>query len=1187
MGPKQRNGFPSPFHLKNRILERRSIHLLHLTIMSWVNSGALSRQRGRLSSVVSALLALLCAGACIPVRGYSIPSAGSPTATRELLPALPIDEPVDEDSPRVYWFELKRGDIFTLLFEQADLMLRVTVTRPDGSLLLERWTPRSGVTPIVARANQSGKYLIAVYPEKSDGRVRRLSISLADLGQINLRRSAELSASSALALGDKLAAQWTQLSLIGAARQFGSAASTWRRAGDLENASCALNRQAEIYDLLGRFEAALTSYRLALQLLPAHSRPGLAIDIQNSLAELELEYTKFDEAKMYAESAKSLSAAASYDKGRGRALAALGLIAFYRNNTELTNSSFEEARSIWAKNADRGGEALTLLYMSSISSWKSEYETALEDLNEALSISRHLNDRFFQAEVLTNLGNVNLHLGELEHARDNYAGSLELLSQIGSRHLKAEVLDDFGFYLENVGNRDAYRLYIRAVALAKNAGDDLLYAVALSDVSRASITADKSDEALQYCARERRIARVLGDPALVALSLRDTGEAYMSLGEANQALEFFLEALDPSLLDNESAEWANTKIAAALALEGLGRFSEASAAYREAAKLCESLGSTRAEADARYHIARLETTQGRLEPALAEIQKSVSLIELLRTRVSADDTRITWFATFQSIYKLYIDVLMQLSAEKRDTEMARRAFQVAEQSIARTFVELMHESQVDIGDTQELIAERSSLRRRLAEKTLEESKLLGASEDPALIRRVVSEISDLHDRAVEIESLIQEKGTESNQLQVEPLGVEEVQSLIGEEDLVLEYSLGSSRSFVWTICRKRFASYTLPPRLKIESMVRTYRDVLLNPTRIFRGTNRKLDQQTVRAGEEEHLASELGRILLGPVLDRSHFKRIVIVADGGLQYLPFGVLIGGANDRDSTRQIKRLADDCEVINLPSVTALAVLRSRMHLNGSPSRGLLVFADPVFERDDPRIDPAIHRKLSGAPAVDRNHVTSSTRSGSDADTELPRLPGTRREAELIADAVPKGGAEVVLDFDANRLRATSQGIGSYSIIHFATHSRLDDEHPESSSVILSLFDRHGNREDGHVRLKDIYDLKLSAGLVVLSACDTALGRDIKGEGIVGLTRGFMYAGAPRIVATLWDVDDEATSEFMKWFYIGIIQRQESPAASLREAQMEVRKQARWRSPYYWGAFIIEGDWRTIDGNSSGFR
>jgi CHAT domain-containing protein len=259
-----------------------------------------------------------------------------------------------------------------------------------------------------------------------------------------------------------------------------------------------------------------------------------------------------------------------------------------------------------------------------------------------------------------------------------------------------------------------------------------------------------------------------------------------------------------------------------------------------------------------------------------------------------------------------------------------------------------------------------------------------------------------------------------------------------------------------------------------------------------------------------------------------------------------------------------------------MTALAMLRQRIHLNGPPSEPLLVFADPVFERDDPRIEiPAPHMLLKAATGY-AGRTAIATESPFRSNMPLPRLPATRGEAEVIADTVSGGRAEVALGFDANLRRATDERIGSYSILHFATHSVFNDERPESSGVVLSLFDRQGNPVDGYLRLRDIYNLKLSADLVVLSACDTALGKDIKGEGIAGLTRGFLYAGAPRVVATLWSVDDEATSEFMRWFYQGVLQKHESPSAALREAQAEIRKQRRWQSPYYWGAFIIEGEW-----------
>jgi CHAT domain-containing protein len=278
--------------------------------------------------------------------------------------------------------------------------------------------------------------------------------------------------------------------------------------------------------------------------------------------------------------------------------------------------------------------------------------------------------------------------------------------------------------------------------------------------------------------------------------------------------------------------------------------------------------------------------------------------------------------------------------------------------------------------------------------------------------------------------------------------------------------------------------------------------------------------------------------------------------------------------------MKRIVDDHEITNLPSMTALSVLRSRRGLNGAPSKGLLLFADPVFESDDPRIETANYRSPQRSSSTNQDDAIAAAGYRSTTAKHFPRLPGTRQEAAVIGEVAPKGRAEILLGFEANRSRATSPEMQNYRFIHFATHSVVDDEHPESSGVILSLFHHDGSPEDGYLRLRDIYGLKLSADVVVLSACDTALGKNIKGEGIVGLTRGFMYAGAPRVVATLWRVDDDATSEFMKWFYMGIFLEHQSPIAALRAAQMEMRKQARWRSPYYWGAFVIEGEWRSME-------
>ena len=189
----------------------------------------------------------------------------------------------------------------------------------------------------------------------------------------------------------------------------------------------------------------------------------------------------------------------------------------------------------------------------------------------------------------------------------------------------------------------------------------------------------------------------------------------------------------------------------------------------------------------------------------------------------------------------------------------------------------------------------------------------------------------------------------------------------------------------------------------------------------------------------------------------------------------------------------------------------------------------------------------------------------------------MPYTREEAGAIIAFAQEAQRLEALDFDASRARALSPDIGDYRIVHFATHGLLNSRHPELSGVVLSLVDEHGALQDGFLRLDDIYNMKLGADLVVLSACRTALGKDVKGEGLVGLTRGFMYAGAPRVVASLWDVKDAATAELMKRFYRGMLKEGLRPAAALRAAQISMSQDKRWEAPYYWAGFVLQGEWK----------
>jgi CHAT domain-containing protein len=305
-------------------------------------------------------------------------------------------------------------------------------------------------------------------------------------------------------------------------------------------------------------------------------------------------------------------------------------------------------------------------------------------------------------------------------------------------------------------------------------------------------------------------------------------------------------------------------------------------------------------------------------------------------------------------------------------------------------------------------------------------------------------------------------------------------------------------------------------------------------------------------------------MLLRPAAARIANKRLLIVGEGMLQYLPFAALPDPANPSP-------LIVAHEIITVPSASMVAVLRKETAGRTPAPKTLAVLADPVFSPADARV--VVQRKIqTNAPADD------ITRSGADSGLqEFARLRFSRNEADEIVRMAPAGTTLKAVDFDASRETVLKGDLGQYRIVHFATHSLLHNEHPELSGVVLSLVDRTGRPQNGFLRLYDVYNLRLGSDLVVLSACQTALGGEIKGEGLIGLTRGFLYAGAPRVVASLWEIDDRTTAEFMKRFYEGMLARGQRPAAALRAAQVAMWKSKGWDAPYYWAAFTLQGEWR----------
>jgi CHAT domain-containing protein len=279
--------------------------------------------------------------------------------------------------------------------------------------------------------------------------------------------------------------------------------------------------------------------------------------------------------------------------------------------------------------------------------------------------------------------------------------------------------------------------------------------------------------------------------------------------------------------------------------------------------------------------------------------------------------------------------------------------------------------------------------------------------------------------------------------------------------------------------------------------------------------------------------------------------------------------------------------DHEIVTLPSIATLKALRQE-NSNRPPARGrVAVLADPVVDAADSRLPPAAGRKarlpspqgdgrsaLGASPDLERSLRDVAPEDGL---AGLTRLKGAGREAEIIAALVPPERRLIARGFDATRALATNPLLANYDSVHFATHGIINPVRPELSGLLLSLVDQHGEPQPGFLRAHEVYNLRLPVDLVVLSACRTGLGKELKGEGLVGLSRGFMYAGARRVAVSLWKIDDEATAELMGHFYRAMLRDNLAPAAALQRAQVAMWKSRRWRSPFFWAAFVIQGEWR----------
>jgi CHAT domain-containing protein len=1076
--------------------------------------------------------------------------------------------------PASYVFRAQEGKTYLVAVEQNGLDFIVTVTDPAGAKRSYNTPLKRDERELVLIENaHAGAYSVSVVSEELTDAHGRHTIRVHEIpSDSDARYTNALAKMTEGAAANRDGTRAKAQEALGA---YADAAELWRVLGDRRHRAQALYSVAMLeYWVEYDWTKAAATAKAASELYEGVVQPTLRSNamLLQAMALIEsLTKKGGDSATSEADAVLSLlrtsydlvePVGGPYDLARREYFTGLA----FNNVGELgqAQQAWERA-AILFDSADEWLEKLNVQFNLAVAAiQEGRNARAIEALEAILQEPRHDSDLHFRASVLDNLAAAHRRLGNIDEALRTYSAALEAHRRVEDSHGEASSLHGIAstyFASGDLTLASEYALQARTVA--DGAEEGTISSASRMTLGNVAFLKAEYESALDF----HRTALDITSSKLVQSQLHVlVAKDLVAMGRNGESRVHGAAAL-------ELAETAASPLSIADARQQLGMISlavgdivDASSSFEAALQLYASLGLRGAQADAYHGLALAARAEGVLDDAIRYGEQSLDQIEALREKVSAPELRALYGAGRRTYYETQVDLLMsrgESAAPDESEQFLADALTASERARARLTIDLLSEASVDLykGVDQGLAQRKRELSEQLAELRSQQDTLL----------------SSLPVRRDQLEALVQEMATIENALNlletelrrnnpryaslanVATLSATEIQALLDSESVLLQYSLAESRSFVWVVTSDAIRAVELADRNTIEVAARR----LYESLRIM-----------WPSGSRDDLLIELARHVLDPVAPFLTEKRVLVVADGALQYIPFSVLPVQAGEAREPLLARH-----EVVNLPSFSVLAIQRARPHTFAG-RKTLAVFADPVFERADQRfarseIAPARSAAEREPPAAAQLPCLVCLFRGPDG-RNLARLPATGAEARAIAELVPTENRLIQTGFAASRANVLGGALDQYRVLHFATHGLVDSEYPALSALALSRFDESGQPQDGFLRLGDIYNLNLNADLVVLSACDTALGEAIRGEGLIGLTQGFIYAGARSLVASLWQVPDGATAALMIRFYEYMLRDGQRPADALRNAQLSIAAEQRWADPFFWGAFTISGDW-----------
>lgn len=835
------------------------------------------------------------------------------------------------------------------------------------------------------------------------------------------------------------------------------------------------------------------------------------------------------------------------------------------SNHSLARETAAQALNLYMKLGDAAG--ITTAHASI-----AQYQLALGNLVEAkkdyelvLQSWRRQNNTPGQVDALIYLGFIEQKKGEWLNAFSYLSQAQALLKDQTSLYDLARIAASFAdFFMENGMLDGALMQYQRALDYFAQKGDTrgvnrMVMFIGYVHFLRGDNVAALSNLQQALNSFDRKV------PTDLALCYEYLAQFHLAKKEYGVALQY----LEPSLTIYENGknliETARVQALIAQVYEQQNLLVRARTRYLRSLETYRSVKDRVNEAALCFAIGRLELKNGNLDQAEHYLRESIENTEEIRSISIGRDVSTAISANVHKRYSVYIDCLLRKHKLQPTQGWDARAFEASELARARSLAEFLRDTQTNLlsGVDPLLVKEEKNLRQLIRAKVDRRISLLAREYEEKDLNELERSLVELREQHQNVEQKIRKLSPAYHQLsQPTTYSLADVQKQIVEDDdtALLEYILGEETSYAWVVTRNSARVVPLPNEASIEDAVRAVYELL----------SKRPDSQTDARLKEA--SADLARMILTPVAGELKGRRLIVVADGALNYIPFQLLPNPSGNQEP------LIASYEVVNVPSASVLNQLRHENISRGPRDMLLAAFGDPVFPRKQPGDEPvgdlatATMRVQSWQGAMRNIELTGDAIDPSNVEPLL--------YAKLELDALKEiAGVQsfVATGLNASRETFEKTDLSKYAILHLATHGYLDPKRPEFSGFFLSMVDANQHKLNGFMTVQDVYNLRAPVDLVVLSACRTALGKDIRGEGLIGLTRGFMHAGASSVAASLWSVDDEATAELMKNFYDNMLHKRMTPAAALRAAQNTIRQNPLWQSPHYWAAFTLQGEYK----------